>query len=135
MGLKNDRSLSNATVEDRKRTRLDAYGFPRGYLFREKQSTGFATGDMVLADVLSGKKKGISKGRVAVRKSGSFNLQTIHGVIQGISWKYCCLLQRADGYSYQYKNGGGASSSDFRPRSPRQKTDEKTGTKPGFYLL
>ena len=57
MGLKNDRSFSNATVEDRKRTRLDAYGFPRGYLFREKQVHGFATGDMVLADVPSGKKK------------------------------------------------------------------------------
>lgn len=41
-------------------------------------------------------------GRVAIRQSGSFNIQTPHGVIQGISYKYCQLMQRGDGYGYAY---------------------------------
>ncbi|EQD45375.1 HNH endonuclease, partial [mine drainage metagenome] len=54
------------------RTRLDAFGFPRGYLTREKRIKGFQTGDMVSAKVPAGKKAGIHTGRVAVRASGSF---------------------------------------------------------------
>ena len=38
------------------RTRLDKYGFPRGYLMREKSVKGFQTGDMVRATVTKGKK-------------------------------------------------------------------------------
>ena len=81
-------------------TRLDAFGFPRGYLTREKRIEGFQTGDMVNASVPVGKKAGIHSGRVAVRASGSFNIQTAAGVIQGISHKYCNVIQRADGYGY-----------------------------------
>ncbi|WP_415843793.1 HNH endonuclease, partial [Vreelandella rituensis] len=40
------------------RTRLDKYGFPRGYLMRQKQVQGFQTGDRVRAVVPSGKKAG-----------------------------------------------------------------------------
>lgn len=82
------------------RTRLDRFGFPRGRLTRQKRIHGFATGDMVKAKVPTGKKMGVYTGRVAVRKTGSFNIQTHSGVVQGISHKYCQLLQRADGYSY-----------------------------------
>jgi 5-methylcytosine-specific restriction endonuclease McrA len=84
-----------------KRTRLTAHGFPRGYLMRTKSVHGFTTGDMVRAVVPSGKKQGSYIARVAVRATGSFNLQTATGVIQGISHKYCRLLQRGDGYGYQ----------------------------------
>lgn len=84
------------------RTRLDKFGFPRGYLLRQKQVNGFQTGDMVRATVPeSSKKAGCYTGRVAVRASGSFNIQTGDSVIQGISHKYCQLLQRADGFGYQ----------------------------------
>jgi hypothetical protein len=83
------------------RTRVDAYGFPRGILMREKQVHGFKTGDRVSADVPKGKKVGQYVGRVAVRASGNFNIQTPAGAIQGISHRYCKLLQRADGYAYQ----------------------------------
>ncbi|MBK1650034.1 HNH endonuclease, partial [Rhabdochromatium marinum] len=31
---------------------------------------------------------------------GSFNIQTAQGVVQGISHRYCRVVQRADGYSY-----------------------------------
>jgi hypothetical protein len=82
------------------RTRLDAYGFPRGYLIRKKKVFGFQTGDIVEALVPQGKKMGKYRGRVAVRASGSFNIQMPTETLQGISWKYCKLLSRADGYSY-----------------------------------
>ena len=82
------------------RTRLDAFGFPRGILTRKKSHFGFATGDLVRAVVTTGKKIGTYVGRVAVRASGSFNIQTGSGVVQGISRKVCRLLQRADGYGY-----------------------------------
>ena len=82
------------------RTRLDAYGFPRGYLTRKKRINGFQTGDMVTAIVTKGKKIGSYIGRVAVRASGSFNIQTAEGVVQHISHKHCKIIQRADGYGY-----------------------------------
>jgi hypothetical protein len=68
---------------------------------RSKSVHGFTTGDMVRAIVPSGNKQGSYIARVAVRASGSFNLQTAAGVIQGISHKHCRRLQRGDGYSYQ----------------------------------
>ena len=82
------------------RTRVDASGFPRGYLMREKSVKGFRTGDMVKAVVTKGAKVGTYVGRVAIRASGSFNIQTAHGVIQGIGHKYCRITQRGDGYCY-----------------------------------
>ena len=47
-----------------------------------------------------GKKAGVHTGRVAIRKTGSFNIQTSAGVVQGIGYRHCRLLQRADGYGY-----------------------------------
>lgn len=82
------------------RTRLDSFGFPRGYLTREKSIKGFRTGDMVMATVPTGKKAGIHVGRVAVRASGSFNIQKQGVVVQGISYKHCRIVQRGDGYGY-----------------------------------
>ncbi|MDK2750110.1 MAG: HNH endonuclease [Halomonas meridiana] len=82
------------------RTRLTKHGFPRGYLMRQKQVHGFQTGDMVRAIVPTGKKAGTYTGRVAIRKTGSFNVQAEHGAVQGISHKYCTLIQRSDGYGY-----------------------------------
>lgn len=84
------------------RTRLDRFGFPRGYLTRQKRHFGFQTGDYVRAEVPKGKNMGTYVGRVAVRASGSFNLQTGTGVIQGMSHRHCTRLQRADGYGYSW---------------------------------
>lgn len=83
------------------RTRLNKFGFPRGYLMRTKSVKGFQTGDLVKAVVTKGKKVGAYAGRVAVRASGSFNIQTSTGLVQGISYKCCTVVQRADGYGYQ----------------------------------
>lgn len=82
------------------RTRLDKYGFPRGYLMRTKCVKGFVTGDLVRAEVPKGKKAGSYLGRVAIRATGSFNIQTGTEVVQGISHKHCRQVQRADGYGY-----------------------------------
>lgn len=84
------------------RTRLNRFGFPRGHLMKEKRVNGFQTGDLVIANVPTGKKSGIHVGRVAVRKTGSFNIQTDQGAVQGISHKHCTLIQRGDGYGYGY---------------------------------
>jgi 5-methylcytosine-specific restriction endonuclease McrA len=80
------------------RTRLDRYGFPRGYLMRSKSAFGFATGDHVRADVPTGLKTGRHVGRVAIRKTGSFNITTRDGVVQGVNHKHCRILQRGSGY-------------------------------------
>jgi len=82
------------------RTRLTKYGFPRGYLMRRKSVYGFQTGDTVQAQVPSGRHKGNHQGRVAIRATGSFNIQTPQGLIQGVSYQHCRLIWRADGYSY-----------------------------------
>ncbi len=82
------------------RTRADRYGFPRLRLPLTKQVKGFATGDLVRAVVPSGKKAGVHLGRVAVRGTGSFNITTRQGLVQGISHRHVRLLQRADGYGY-----------------------------------
>ncbi len=82
------------------RTRLDRFGLPRGYLTRRKRHFGVQTGDRVRAEVPAGKHAGVHVGRVAVRASGYFNLQTAQGVVQGISHRHCRLVQRADGYGY-----------------------------------
>lgn len=84
------------------RTRLNKYGFPRGYCTRQKVVFGFQTGDMVCANVTAGKKIGKYIGRVAVRATGSFNIQMPNTVVQGISYKHCRVIQRGDGYGYGF---------------------------------
>ena len=83
----------------------DKYGFPRTGPKKAKRVRGFQTGDLVRAVVPKGKKTGSYVGRVAIRTSGSFNIKTEMGTIQGISWKYCSLLQRGDGYTYTKRMG------------------------------
>ena len=81
---------------------IEQYGFPRGYLTRSKSAFGFQTGDRVKAIVTTGKKAGAYMGRVAIRASGSFNIQSAQGLVQGIHHRFCTLIQRADGYGYSW---------------------------------
>ena len=85
----------------RQMCRMDKYGFPRTGPKEAKFVKGFQTGDMVRACVTSGKKVGTYVGRVAVRTTGSFNITTAQGTVQGISFKYCQAVHRLDGYSYR----------------------------------
>ena len=87
----------------RQRQLVDKFGFPRGKPKpRSKQVFGFATGDLVRAVVPKGKKQGEYFGRVAVRSGGNFNIKTLNGTVQGIKYSHCQLVQRADGYGYQF---------------------------------
>src|SRR5262249_25862035 len=79
--------------------RIDEFGFPRTTAKANRVVKGFRTGDLVKAVVPNGKKQGVHIGKVAVRSSGSFNVTTARGTIQGISYRHCRSLHRADGYS------------------------------------
>jgi 5-methylcytosine-specific restriction endonuclease McrA len=94
--------------EARQMCRMDRFGFPRTSAKSQRMVHGFQTGDMVRAVVTSGVKAATYVGRVAVRATGSFNITTAHGTIQGISARYCRAVHRADGYTYQ--KGDGATS-------------------------
>ena len=79
---------------------MNRYGFPRTKPKSAKVVKGFQTGDMVKAIVTTGKKIGTYVGRVAVRASGSFNITTSAGTIQGIGYQQCITIHKTDGYSY-----------------------------------
>ena len=64
---------------------------------------------MAYANVPSGKKTGVHRGRIAVRKTGYFRV----GTVDGISHKYCQLLHAANGYKYLTKPKG----EDIPPRT------------------
>jgi hypothetical protein len=101
------------------RTLLTKHGFPRGYLTRQKQHYGVQTGDFVVADIKTGKRAGVHKGRVAIRASGYFNIQTVQGVVQGVSHRYCRLLHRADGYGYSQQRDKKQESGEGHTIPPR----------------
>ncbi len=87
----------------RKMVNSDKYGFPRGApKLRQKSFFGFQTGDLVKAVVNKGKKIGTYVGRVAVRKTGSFNIKTKTELVQGISHKYCQHTHKSDGFNYGF---------------------------------
>ena len=84
----------------RQMCRMDKYGFPRTGPKQARVVQGFKTGDLVRAVVTTGKKMGCYTGRVAVRTSGSFNITTAHGIVQGLHYRFFRTLHRADGYTY-----------------------------------
>jgi 5-methylcytosine-specific restriction endonuclease McrA len=84
----------------RQSCRTDKYGFPSRHVPREKIHFGFQTGDIAKAVVIAGKKIGTYVGKVAIRSTGSFNISTKNGLIQGISHKFCKRIHAKDGYSY-----------------------------------
>ncbi len=86
----------------RQMCRTDKFGFPSRYVPRFKFVKGFQTGDIVKAVVTAGKKVGAYTGRVAVRSTGSFNISSAIGLIQGISYKYCQQIHQKDGYGYGF---------------------------------
>jgi 5-methylcytosine-specific restriction endonuclease McrA len=82
---------------------MDRYGFPRTGPKQAKRVKGFQTGDLVRAVVTEGKHCGIYVGRIAVRATGSFNLTTTKGTVQGINARFCQAVHRCDGYTYTYE--------------------------------
>ena len=87
----------------RQMCRMDKYGFPRTGPKQHKRVQGFQTGDLVRAVVTSGTKQGTFVGKVAVRTRGIFNITTAQGVVTDIHHRWCRLVARADGYTYQHR--------------------------------
>lgn len=79
---------------------VDAFGFPHCKPKHSGRIHGFKTGDIVRAVVTKGKKIGTYTGRVLVRATGSFDITTRSGRVQGIGSRYCTTLQKAEGYAY-----------------------------------
>lgn len=84
----------------RQMCRMNKYGFPRTSPKQARKVHGFQTGDIVRAALPSGKYTGIHVGRVVVRSTGSFDITTSGGIVQGIGYRYCQAVHRCDGYSY-----------------------------------
>lgn len=85
----------------RQMCRTNKFGFPERYVPKIKFVKGFQTGDIIKAIVTSGKKIGKYMGRVAVRTTGFFNISATK-LVQGISFKYCQIIQKKDGYNYGF---------------------------------
>ncbi len=91
----------------RQMCRTNAFGFPDKAPKATSVVGGFRTGDIVRAVVpATSKKAGVYVGRIAIRSTGSCNIKTATGTIQGIHVRYCQPLHRADGYAYT--KGGAA---------------------------
>ncbi len=88
----------------RQMCRMDKFGLPRTSAKNKGLVHGFKTGDLVTAQVSTGKKKGFYTGRIAVRSSGFFNIKTSNETVQGISHRNCRSIQKGDGYGYFLTN-------------------------------
>ncbi len=79
----------------------DPFGFPMRHRTRHKRFFGFQTGDLVRATVPTPlKTSGVHVGRVLVRASGSFDVQTKHVRVQGISHRSFRSISLSDGYAF-----------------------------------
>ncbi|MFW9997155.1 MAG: RNA-guided endonuclease IscB [Candidatus Odinarchaeota archaeon] len=89
----------------RQMCRTNKHGFPVTHRPRQKLFNGFQTGDLITASVPRGKYKGKWRGRVAVRSSGYFDIKGTDNkrICQGISFKHCRLIQRANGWHHDQK--------------------------------
>ncbi len=86
---------------NRQKCNVNEIGFPCSKPKGAKKVKGFQTGDLVRATVTTGSKQGVYMGRVLVRASGSFDIRTKFGRVQGISYRFCIPVHRCDGYSYR----------------------------------
>lgn len=86
----------------RQMCRTNAHGFPDSAPKAVSSVAGMRTGDLVRAVVPAPSiKAGVYVGRLAVRATGSCNIKTSTGTVQGIHIRHCRSLHRGDGYAYQ----------------------------------
>lgn len=83
----------------RQRCRPDKYGFPARHAPKAKFFMGFTTGDMVKADIPSGKYAGKYTGRIAIRFRPSFML-LLPDKRFDVHPKYLTPIHKSDGYEY-----------------------------------
>jgi 5-methylcytosine-specific restriction endonuclease McrA len=112
----------------RQMCRPDAFGLPRTAAKATSVVGGLRTGDLVRAVVPTPSvKAGTYVGRLAVRATGSCNLTTRAGVVQGIPIRCCRPLQRGDGYGYR-QGEPALPPPAFRQGSPRCTADDAQHT-------
>jgi 5-methylcytosine-specific restriction endonuclease McrA len=110
----------------RQMCRTNAYGFPDKASKATSVVGGFRTGDIVRARVpTSSIKAGVYVGRIAIRATGSCNLTTASGTVQGIHARYCTPLHRGDGYTYV-----AADKRHYVPRPVGGSCAERSGASP-----
>lgn len=79
----------------RQMCQTDRYGFPKKHRTHNKNFLGFQTGDMVKADIPSGKFAGQYVGRITIRQRPKFTLNGFD-----VHVKYLKRIHRSDGYQY-----------------------------------
>ncbi|HLJ82362.1 MAG TPA: RNA-guided endonuclease IscB [Ktedonobacterales bacterium] len=100
----------------RQMCRTNAAGFPVKAPKATSVVGGMRTGDIVRAVVpFPSIKSGVYVGRLAVRATGSCNIKTRSGMMQGILVRYCQPLHRGDGYFYRYTDMKGEAALPARP--------------------
>jgi hypothetical protein len=109
----------------RQMCRTNAYGFPDKAPKATSSVAGMRTGDLVRAVVPApSSKAGTYVGRLAVRATGSCNIKTGTGTVQGIHIRYCRPVCRGDGYTYQ-KGEAALPPHGYSQGSPRRKSDDR----------
>ena len=83
----------------RQRCGTDRYGFPIRHAPSSKFFMGFQTGDIVKANIPTGKYAGTYTGRIAIRFKPSFKLTT-GGKSFDVHPKYLQVIHKADGNAY-----------------------------------
>ena len=97
-------SISAKGRGSRQMCSMNKYGFPRTAPKGSKSVKGFQTGDIVKAVIPKGSKQGEYFGRVIIRSRGNFKIDCGDRLIENVSYKYCHLIQRCDGYAYNIVN-------------------------------
>lgn len=82
----------------RQRCGTDRYGFPIRHAPRAKFFMGFGTGDIVRANIPTGKYAGTYTGRIAIRFKPSFKITT-GGKSFDVHPKYLRAIHKADGFA------------------------------------
>lgn len=94
-------TITKQRRNNRQMTLMNKYGFPRTKAKgSSKKIFGFMTGDIVKANVSSGKYKGIHLGKVAVRLSGYFDIKKEKSPPFTTNKLNCKLIHHFDGYNY-----------------------------------
>ena len=83
----------------RQMCRTDKFGFPVAHRTNRSTFLGFKTGDIVTANIPSGKFKGTHFGRVTIRQRPSFKMNGFD-----VNPKHLICVHQADGYGYSYAN-------------------------------
>jgi hypothetical protein len=76
-------------------------GLPRTKAKVASRAFGFSTGDMIKAIVPKGRPQGTHVGKVAIKANGRFTITTSQRAVPDVPYRYCSIVHRRDGYSYQ----------------------------------